>query len=104
MDWQPITDNELSLLIEEAILELSEEARLKFESVRTPISKVRCKRFDSDQYGEELLFVIGRSGNKLLVFDDVEDDFGIADLAAHGDTPLENWRLFGTLEYALLGL
>ena len=77
---------------------------MKFESVRTPISKAKCKRSDSDLYGEEHLFVLGQSGNKLLVFYDVEEDFGIADFVAHGNTPLENWNLFGTLEHALLRL
>lgn len=99
MDWQPITEKELSLQIEEAVFQMSEEARRKFESVRAPISKVECRR--GSRYGEEQLFVLCRSGNKLLLFDDVEDEFGIAVFGFQGDAPLMEWKLFSTLEQAL---
>jgi hypothetical protein len=102
MIWQPITEEKLLLQIEEELSSMPEEALRKFESTRTSITTVRCKR--SDQYGEEQLFIIARSGNKLLIFDDVEEEFGVADITSLGDAPLEYWEFFGSLKYALLGL
>jgi hypothetical protein len=98
--WQPITEKDLSLQIEEELSQMPEEARQKFERIRTPMTTIACWR--SEHYGEERLWVLGRSGNKLLAFDDVEEDFAIADIASPDALPLKHWTLFGPLlEYAL---
>jgi hypothetical protein len=103
MTWQPITKERLLKRIEEDILQLSEEARQKFESIKIPLTRVKCRRkhFYGEGYDEDPIFIVGRSGNKLLVFDDVEDEFAIAE-PEPGATFLENLGLCGELELALV--
>jgi hypothetical protein len=88
--------------MEEEIFYMSEEARQKFESIKIPLTHMKCRRkhFYGEGYDEDPIFIVGRSGNKLLVFDDVEDEFAIAE-PEPGATFLEHWRLSGELEMAL---
>jgi hypothetical protein len=102
MTWQPITEVELLKLMEEEIFHMSEEARQKFESIKIPLIRVKCRRkhFYGKGYDEDPIFIVGRSSNKLLVYDDVEDEFAIAE-PEPGATFLEHLGLCGELEMAL---
>lgn len=52
-----------------------------------------------DGYGEESVFVVAREGQRVLFFDDAEDEFGGATLDAKGC--LKGCGLHGDLKYAL---
>jgi hypothetical protein len=102
MTWQPITEEKLLELMEEEIFYMSEEARQKFESIKIPLTRVKCRRklLNGVDYCEDPIFIVGRSGNKLLVYDDEEEEFAIAE-PEPGATFLEHLELCGELEMAL---
>jgi len=97
MIWQPISEPELALQIQSSLDQMSEADREKFASVRTPIYRIPCKR-NVQAVGEEI-FVLAHVGSRVLLFDDVEDEFGVGDLV--GSAALEGWELLGDLSNAL---
>lgn len=59
--------------------------------------RIPCKR--NAQTPNEEIFVVAQAGSRVLVFDDVEDEFGVGDLAE--SSVLEKWDLLGSLSNAL---
>lgn len=51
------------------------------------------------EIGQEMIYVAACFGEKVLVFDDVEDEFGMGIISQNG--LLENCKLYGTLEASL---
>ena len=100
MTWQPISETKLKLQLEDAVAEMSELDRKKFISVQTPLYRIPCRRI-TNKTADEQIFVVARSENKILLFDDVEDEFGVADLVETSLPVLEKWELVGDLEAAL---
>ena len=78
---------------------MSDVERKKFASFQTPIYRISCRR--NNQTAEEQIFVVAHSKNKILLFDDVEDEFGIADLVETPSRVLKEWELVGDLVTAL---
>ncbi|KMN36076.1 hypothetical protein VI26_08440 [Chromobacterium sp. LK1] len=79
------------------ILELSPVARSLLPELSRPLVALGCERIKGST---EQLFVVARVGNKALIYDDVEDEYAIANIPHAG--PLRHWQLFGPLEAALL--
>lgn len=99
MAWKQIQGRELALIVRREIEHMGADARGKFSQVRIPPRRLACRR--SEQYGDEWLIAVARLGNRVIVFDDVEDEFGIAELCGNPPEVLHDWRLVGTLECAL---
>ena len=78
---------------------MDKNEREKFIRIQIPMYRLTCRR--SNQYGDEWLIAVARLGNKLIVFDDVEDEFGIVISSGDSHEVFHDWRLFGTLENAL---
>jgi hypothetical protein len=98
MSWKPITESDLLELLASCIKELDRETLAKLDSIRVPLRRVRCKRGQID----DSLYVIAQRGSSALVFDDVEEEFGIATLGA--DDVVVTWQLHGLLVNALNGV
>lgn len=95
MSWKRITKVELSELLATAVGELVQEERAKLERIRAIPRPATCIRGGV----EDSLYVLAQIKDRALIFDDVEDEFGIATL--HDGDAVESWRLYGTLKSAL---
>jgi hypothetical protein len=102
MVWHPITEHELAPQVQQAVEQMAEDVRSKFVSIQIPMQKLACRR--SGQYGDELLIAVARSGNRVIVFDDVEDEFAVANLPVNTGEALSDWELVGTLENAMMAI
>lgn len=99
MDWTPIQKNELATHLQEELEKMSSDLKGKFAAIQTPLYQVPCDRGGS--YSNEKIFVLGSTEDKILVFDDVEDEYGVADRLENPGTMLHQWQLYGALETAL---
>jgi hypothetical protein len=70
--------------------------------VKAPIKKVSCYRETDRSDGS--LFVVASDGKTAVVFDDVEQEFGICKAAALDAGPVRVWGLAGSLVFALMHL
>lgn len=96
MNWHPITRKELELIIQKSLTNLPGDLREHFQCVAEEPRQVPCRRRDGNL---EKLFVIATSNHRLMVFDDVEDEFGVTMRPPAGEA-LESWELFPDLESA----
>jgi hypothetical protein len=99
MTWQPISESELESQLQLALKQMSDVETQKFAAVRTPLFRVPCRR--PNQAATEMVFAVARSGTKLLVFDDVEDEFAVTEFSDVPGYAVENWELLGDLATAL---
>ncbi len=80
MAWQPITADDLSLLINEQLLACTDEQRAYFQGSRVPFFEVGIERF-----GEiEKVFGVARVGERVVYYDDMEKGFEVAALDEKG--------------------
>lgn len=100
MSWKPIQLEDLRILLRTSVDELLPATREAFERAAVGPYEVNCVRVS--EAGPERVFVVARLANKVLIFDDVEDEFGVGSLTAEGG--LLEWELEGSLETALAGL
>lgn len=98
MNWQPISETELTIRIENEICDMSQTERDEFERARIKPRLIKCKR---GGFTAEKIYAVAESNGNLIVFDDVEDEFGVG--AAQENGSLEEWSLFGRLADALRG-
>ena len=80
--------------------ELSPDVKRLFEAYEVPTIELPC--FRSEQHGPESVFLVARSGKRVLFFDDAEDEFAIG--APGNDGVLRDWGLHGSLMHALPNL
>lgn len=99
MDWRPITSAELADRLDEELEAMPIDMREQYKSVAVSVYPISCDR--GGVMGEEQIYVVGQIGDLLLVFDDVEDEFGIAQYPCSDSNPLTCWELVGTLEQTL---
>lgn len=99
--WQPITHDQLLALIKEELAELSDALKIRFADVHTPLYTIKCQRNLSSIIEE--IFVVGRYENYVIIFDDVEDEFAIAELTSEGK-PITHWSLSWNLMATLQNL
>jgi hypothetical protein len=76
MKWTAITATQLEKIISESLQIISPEEKIKFDSIRVPLYTVDCVRGKSAKV--EKVFVVARSGKKIIIYDDVEDEFAVA--------------------------
>jgi hypothetical protein len=96
-DWKPISRVQLEVRLDLEKAKLSPALLKIFQKFTAPITEKPC--FRTKQYGIERVFVIASSGQDLLFFDDVEDEFAIG--VADEDGVLRDWGLYGDLMDAL---
>ena len=90
--WQPISATELDTLLAAQISDCSPEQREFFERCRVTPYLVPITRLGNT----EAVFVVARTGDLVLYYEDVEDGFNISTLAPDGSvaTPgYEQWEL-----------
>lgn len=97
MTWQPITREMLDVLLSVCLNAMGERSIALFQQYHVEPYLISCIR--TPEIGQEMVYVVARFGEKVLIFDDVEDEFGIGIISQN--ELLENWRLYGTLEAAL---
>lgn len=97
MNWRPISEADLLAQMRRAVSKLDVADGEKFAAFQTSPHRIFCKR--SGQKANEEIFVVAQTGSKVLVFDDVEDEFGVGELA--DSSVLEKWDLIGSLSEAL---
>jgi hypothetical protein len=97
MSWKPITQEDLYVLLQSCINEMSAVSVALFQKYAVQPYQLSCVR--TTKTGQEVIFVVAHIDEKVLVFDDVEDEFGIGTIPQNG--VLDKWQLYGTLETAL---
>jgi hypothetical protein len=102
MTWIPYTMDELDHLLKSEQANFSADEQAKFNRNKVPIRKVRCIR--SPQHADDGLFVIASDRQTAVIFDDVDQEFGICKAKALDDGPVRDWGLAGSLVFALMHL
>jgi hypothetical protein len=102
MTWAPYRIEDVEELLIEEQVDFGMDERAKFSRTNVPIAKVSC--FRSNQYPDDALFVIATDGETAVIFDDVDEEFGICESKAIGDGDVHKWTLVGSLSAALTHL
>jgi hypothetical protein len=100
MTWNPISRDVFERILEEEIEALTPAALKAYEKYATAPFEQPCAR--SVDSGIERVFVVARNENRLLFFDDVEEDFGVG--VPDSDGILRDLGTFGPLVAAVLVL
>lgn len=74
-DWTPISRERFENILRDEVAGLPSDALRMYQASVIPIAEYPC--FRTEQYGNESVFVVARSGEQVILFDDVEDEFGI---------------------------
>ena len=93
---------EVEALISAEQTEFTAHEQSKFARVKIPLKKVPCHRSVEGKDG--WLFVVASDGKTAVVFDDVEQEFGICKSAALEGGTVREWGLAGSLVFALMHL
>ena len=100
MDWAPVSKERFAEILSSEIPSLAPEIQRLYEQYAVQPFHLPCLR---DQGGaQERVFVVAKNGNRLLYFDDVEEDFGVA--IPDEDGVMREWGNYGPLVRALLAL
>lgn len=100
MTWHPISREKFERLLKDEIETLTLAALEAYEKYSEAPYEQACLR---DSAGEiERVFVVARNGNRLLFFDDVEEEFGVG--VPDSDGVLRDLGTFGPLVAAVLAL
>ncbi len=75
MEWQKVSREKFQLILDREVAALPLEVANKLMEYSVPIFEQSL--FRSEDYGIEKVFVIARSGDRVLFFDDVEEEFGV---------------------------
>jgi hypothetical protein len=100
MEWQRISREQFQSILDKEIAALTPETVKVFKAYAVPIFEQPC--FRSEGHGVEKVFVAARAGDRLLFFDDVEEEFGVG--VPDGDGVLRDCGTFGPLIAALRAL
>jgi hypothetical protein len=95
--WNPLSRARFDQILQEEIANLPPDARDIFRACAIGVQQQLCYR--SDTYGREQVFVVARDGARVLLFDDVEDEFAVG--VPGEDGVLREWDLYGELVFAL---
>jgi hypothetical protein len=98
--WSPLSRPRFDEILEQEVASLPPDARKVYDDNAIGVVEQPCYR--GEQHGIEHVFVIARAGSRLLLFDDVEDEFAIG--VPDADGVLRDWGLFGELVFALRNL
>jgi hypothetical protein len=100
MEWQKVSREQFQSILDEEVAALTPEAVRILEVHAAPIFEQLC--FRNEDYGMEKVFVVARAGNRVLFFDDVEEEFGVG--VPDSDGVLRDLGTFGPLVAAVLAL
>jgi len=95
----PISEEELMTKIEQSLVVMAENLRQQFEDMRIPFLKLRCRR--NELSGEESLYAVAHKGKQYVIYDEAENDFGLAVTPCDKEDVLSLWVLAGDLDNAL---
>jgi hypothetical protein len=93
LTYKPLDKAEVEEGVRAEVLELPAELRRYFARVAVEVRAV--------EFGDRTVFVVAESGNRAILYDDVEEEFGIG-IIDGGVLKLED--LIGELGLALLAL
>jgi hypothetical protein len=79
-DWRPITDADFRDLLATQTQALSADSKRRFEQTAVAPYLAIIRR--SEQYGDEHVWVVAQSDDRVVFFDDVEDEFAIGRIGA----------------------
>ena len=100
MDWTPVSKERFDEILSGEISSLVPDMQRLYEQYAVEPFQLPCIR---DQgAAREQVFVVAKKGNRLLYFDDVEEDFGVTILDEDG--VMREWGNYGPLVRALLVL
>lgn len=100
MNWKPIEEKILKENIQKDAALLPDYEYGLFQRHAVPIFRLPC--FRTTHTGQELIFVVAQLKEHVIVFDDVEDEYGVG-IIKKGE-PLKDWCLYGSLKDALVGM
>jgi len=100
MTWRPVSRELFDKILKEEVKALTPTAMQIYARFAVPPFEQLCSR--SVEYGVERVFVVARDENRLLFFDDVEEDFGVG--IPDEDGILRDMDTFGPLVAAVLAL
>jgi hypothetical protein len=100
MTWHPVSREKFEHLLKEEIETLTPAALKAYEKYSKAPYEQPCLRDSAS--GIERVFVVARNGNRLLFFDDVEEEFGVG--VPDSDGVLRDLGTFGPLVAAVLAL
>lgn len=97
MDWKPITKNQLMKIISKEEHEIPQTLYRRYLAYKVDPYKIDCIR--SNISGLEQVFVVAKKDNKLIIYDDVEDEFCITSIPFEGE--LREWSSYQELQFAV---
>jgi hypothetical protein len=100
MDWVPVTKEGFKQILADEIHALRPDVIRLYQLYAVPIFQQPCSREQNSRI--ENVFVVAKNEDRLLYYDDVEEDFGVA--KPDTDGVLRNWGNYGPLVRALLVL
>jgi hypothetical protein len=100
MDWVPVSKESLKVILAEELEALRPEVMRLYEQYAVPPFQLPCLRGENSV--TEYVFVLAKKEERLLYYDDVEEDFGVA--IPDEDGVLRNWGNYGPLVRAVLVL
>ena len=100
MDWVPVSKETFEAILAEELETLRPEVMRLYEQYAVPPFQQPCVREENS--GTEHVFVLAKKEERLLYYDDVEEDFGVA--IPDGDGVLRNWGNYGPLVRAVVVL
>jgi hypothetical protein len=100
MEWQKVSRERFQSILDEEVAALPQEAAKILKVRAVPIFEQPCLR--SEDYGIEKVFAVARAENRVLFFDDVEDEFGVG--IPDNDGVLRDLGTFGSFIAAVLAL
>lgn len=100
MDWEQISKDEIENILSQEFDDLPSDLQNIFNASKIdPIRKLKCIRPGADIVEE--VFEILRIKNTIIIYDDVEEEFGVTVVPSDTDPYLKYWNLFIDLGSAL---
>jgi SpoU rRNA methylase family enzyme len=99
-DWKPISRSAFESLVKQEISDFDSTDKELWSKYQVELRTAPILR--SPQSGIEQVFVVAAIGERILFFDDVEDEFGVARPPTVG--ALVDYGTYGELRHALSGL
>jgi|HubBroStandDraft_2_1064218.scaffolds.fasta_scaffold41953_2 hypothetical protein len=100
MDWVPVSKEKFEGILAEERAALRPEVMWLYEQYAVIPFQLPCIRDENSV--TEYVFVLAKKEERLLYYDDVEEDFGVA--TPDGDGVLRTWGNYGPLVRAVLVL
>jgi len=97
MARKPLDKTEIEEGVRAEVLNMPHQWRAFFKSVAVEVCEVTCPQFPGRP-----VFVVARSDDRAVFYDDVEEDFGIGSF--DGQARLKDCGLIGELQFALIAL